>query len=255
MNKTRQMLKIEEVVGEDIRDFLFKKYWQENLTTTEIGEMLGVTSGTISSWFKRLGINARDRSQASFVRFSKTSEEERKAITKAANEKVREIIINGEFWLKGGIPGENNQAKQPEARRKNSEYHKKFNPMFNEESARKMRKSMESVMRKRATKHELLFKKALEKLGYFPKFQHAECTSILDFAFVDLKIGIELDGFSHMIHETRREKDIKQDEELEREGWIILRFFNSEIEDHLGECLREVIELVESNKRLLKEAG
>lgn len=254
MIKTKSMLRVEDQIGEDIRDYLFKKYWEEDATTTEIGEALGIASCTVSSWFKKLGITARDRSEASVVRFSKTSEEDRKAITRSANEVVRETIKTGDFWLKGAEPGENNVAKRPEVRKKISEYRKINNPMFDEQHASKMRASMEEVMRKRATPQEKIFKTAIEKLGYYPKFQHAETKCILDFAFVDLKIGIEIDGIRHVTFPSVREKDEKRDTTLESEGWILLRFFNSEIENNLGECLRDVIEIVEANKRLVKEA-
>lgn len=246
------MLVIEDEIKEDIRDFLFRKYWEEDLTTSEIGDLIGIKSCTVSTWFRRFGISARERSEASYQRFARMTEEERKAITKKANERTREIIAEGEFWLKG-VSGELNNAKKPEARRKISEYKKKNNPMHNEKYAMKMRRSMEEVLRGRATEHELLFKSGIERLGYVPKFQHAVCKCVLDFAFIDLRIGIEIDGNSHMFYEEARERDKRQEESLEREGWIILRFFNSEIENDLHGCLRDVIEVVEANKRLYEQ--
>lgn len=252
MSKTKRMLIIEDKIGEDIRDFLFRKYWEEDLTTHQIGELVGINSCTVSSWFKRLGITARDRSEASYLRFSTSTEEERKEITRKAHERIREVIDEGDFWFKG-VYGESNNAKKPEARRKISEYKKKHNPMHVEEYAKKMRESMEEVLRGRATEHELKFKEGIEKSGYRPKFQHTVCKCILDFAFLDLKIGIEIDGNSHMFYEEARERDKRQEESLEREGWIILRFFNSEIENKLDECLQDVIEIVEANKRLYEQ--
>lgn len=253
VSKTFEMRKVEERLGEDIYDFIYRKYHDEKLTTIEIGEILGYASCTIGNWMKRLGIPARTQTEAAEIKYDKMPEEKRKSLTKKANDKVRKIIKDGEFWLDGAETGANNIAKRPEVRRKNSEYHKKHNAMFNEESAAKMRRSMEGYLRTRATTQELILKKALEKLGYYPKFQHAVCRAILDFAFVDLKIGIEIDGVTHMTMPSKREKDKRRDEELERDGWIILRFFNSEIEDELGECLREIIEVVEANKRLQKK--
>lgn len=251
MNKTRSMLKTEDKLGEDICNYLYRKYWEEDLTTVEISELLGIASCTVSAWFKKLGISARDRAEASSVRHSKTSLEERKELTKSANEKFRQLRDAGDLIIdRSSLFGDSNPAKRPEVRQKISEYRKVNNPMFDEQHASKMRQSMEAVMRKRATPQELLFKKAIEKLGYYPKFQHAETKCILDFAFVNLKIGIEIDGVSHMTFPSARAKDEKRDRLLESEGWIILRFFNMEIEDNLGECLREVIEVYEANKRL-----
>lgn len=252
MSKTYTMRKVEKQVGEDIREFLQRKYHDEKLTTTEIGEILGYSNSAIRSWMNRLDIPLRSISEASQLRYSKTTEEQRKALTRNANEKLREMFKNGTLKV-NRFMGDSNPAKQPEARRKISEYKKKNNPMHHEEYAAKMRRSMEGYLRTRATPQELIIKKALEKLGYYPKFQHAACRAVLDFAFVDLKIGIEIDGIPHMTSPTVREKDKRRDGELERDGWIILRFFNSEIEDELGECLREIIEVVEANKRLQKK--
>lgn len=255
MSKTRAMLKVEERLGEDIRYFLCRKYYSENLTTKDIGEIVGYSTSTVTMWFKKLEIPLRSISDASKVRYLNTSDEERKAQTASANDKVRTLIRDGEFWLKGAEFGENNIGKRPESRRKNSEYHKKHNPMFNEDSRMKMRRSMEAVLRNRATPEELLFNEALKKTGYEFKFQHAVCRAVLDFAFVDLKIGIELDGKHHVTSAQRLHKDIYRDDELDHEGWILIRFLNSEIEDDLDGCVKEVLEVVDANRAIFRRCG
>lgn len=253
MSKTKAMLKVEKQIGEDIKRYLCRKYYSENLTTREIGELLGYSTSGVTAWCKKLDIPLRTNAESSKIRYSKTTLEQRKAITASANERTREMIKAGEFWLEGAKFGEDNIAKRPEVRKKISDCRKVDNPMFKEEHRVKMRRSMEGYLRTRATSHELLLMKKLGNFGYYPKFQHAVCRAILDFAFIDLKIGIEVDGVTHMVFPNTREKDKSRDEELDREGWIILRFFNSEIENDLGGCLREIIEVVEANKRIVSE--
>lgn len=247
MSKTRAMLKVEETIGEDIKYFLCRKYYSENLTPKDIGELVGYSTSTVSMWFRKLELPLRSMSDASKVRYLKTTEEERKAQTASANKRTREAIRDGEFWLKGGEFGEANVAKRPEVRKKISDFRKVNNPMFEEVHRMKMRRSMEAVLRNRATPQELLFNEALKKTGYEFKFQHAVCRAVLDFAFVDLKIGIELDGRHHVTNAKTLHKDIYRDDELDREGWILIRFLNSEIEDDIDGCIKEVLDIVDAN--------
>lgn len=247
MSKTKPMLKLEQDLGIDLKYYLISKYYSENKTTKEIGEELGYATPTITKWMRLLDIPRRTISDASQLRYSKTTTEERKALTANANEVTREAIRNGILWGKSFEFGENNVAKRPEARRKISEFRKVNNPMFIEEHRMKMRRSMEQVLRDRATPHEILLKEALEKTGYSFKFQHAVCRAVLDFAFLDLKIGVELDGRHHVRNPKVLHKDIYRDDELDGEGWILLRFLNSEIEEDIDGCVNEIIELVDAN--------
>ncbi len=245
------MLKVENEIGRDIEVVLREMYTEKLLSTTQISNELGISVASAKQWCKRFGIELRSNSEAKKIQHEKTPLEIRKKHTAKANEAFRRKRDEGTLvFNRPWMVTDDNPAKHPESRRKNSEFHKKHNPMFNEKSASKMRRSMERYLRTKATPQELIFKKSIEKLGYYPKFQHAAARAILDFAFTDLKIGIEIDGESHLRFDSVREKDIRRDSELEGEGWIILRFFNCEIEDDLGLCLREVIELVEANRRI-----
>lgn len=249
------MIEIENKIYLPIEVFLRERYVVGLKSTSEISEELGVSSPTIKKWMRYFQIPMRSNSESKIVQYRKTSLADRKKQTEKANIAFRKKRDAGELsFNRPWMTTDDNPAKQTEARLKNSDYHKKHNPMFNEVSRLKYSTSMESNLRKRATNHELLFKSSLEKLGYKPKFQHATTKGILDFAFVESKIGIELDGIAHMTFPSTREKDKLRDSQLEEDGWIIIRFFNSEVENHLGECIREVIDLVEANKRLIKEA-
>ena len=243
MNKTKMMRQVENRVGRELSEFLYEEYHTKRKTIHEVANEIEVKTPTLNSWFKKLNIPTRDSSEAAHVRYENTTSEYRRALTESARRKVGEYIAAGDFWLKGKF-GEDNNAKRPEARRKISEHMKKNNPMHVEEYAMKMRVSMEQVLRNRATEHELIFKKAIESRGYFPKFQHAEYKAVIDFAFIDEKVGIEIDGKPHYLNQYSREKDKLRDERLRERGWKIIRFSNERIETDIDNVVREVINIV-----------
>lgn len=253
VNKTNAMRRVEERIGRELVGFLHEEYHTKRKTLYEIADELEIKRPTLTTWFKRLNIPTRSLSEAAHVRYENTTPEYRRELTRNANKKVSEIIEEGNFWLRGKY-GEENNAKKPEARRKISEYKKKHNPMHIEEYAMKMRVSMEQVLRDRATIQELIFKKAIEEKGYFPKFQHAEYKAVIDFAFIDEKIGIEIDGDAHYLNRVVREKDRIRDKGLKNRGWEIIRFSNERIDTDLDNVVKEVVEKVcaSRNKGALK---
>ena len=87
---------------------------------------------------------------------------------------------------------------------------------------------------------EALLWKALRNraLGGF-KFrrQHPIGEYVVDFACVQCKIAIELDGVSHLCN---RERDKRRSQILQSEGWLVLRFWNTEVYDDF-EPVKEMI--------------
>jgi very-short-patch-repair endonuclease len=45
----------------------------------------------------------------------------------------------------------------------------------------------------------------------------------IDFAWPDKKIAIEIDGEQHLRFESYKEKDLRKDELLKNNGWLVLR--------------------------------
>lgn len=248
MNKTEAMLKVEERIGQNLEVFLYEEYHDNRKTVYQIADDLKMNRNTLNAWFYRLKIPTRSGSEAAKLRYEGTTLKDRQEITKNARKKIDEYIKNGDFWLKGRF-GEDNNAKCPKARQKISEYKKRNNPMHNEEYAMKMRVSMEQVLRDRATRQELLFKEGIEGIGYLPKFQHAEYKAIIDFAFLDEKLGIEIDGEAHTKIRSVVEKDKIRDKGLKDRGWIILRFPNYRIENDINNVLDEVVRVLDDLRR------
>ena len=65
----------------------------------------------------------------------------------------------------------------------------------------------------------------------------------VDIGNVDLKVGVEVDGFSHCAL-TRRDQDKKKEELLSSFGWLVLRFTNLEVESNLAGCVQKVLSII-----------
>jgi very-short-patch-repair endonuclease len=93
--------------------------------------------------------------------------------------------------------------------------------------------AMARSLRKSTVPAEALLWKALRNraLGGF-KFrrQHPLGPYIVDFACVECKLAVELDGLSHLTH---RKVDKERALFLENEGWLLMRFWNTEVYDGL----------------------
>lgn len=59
----------------------------------------------------------------------------------------------------------------------------------------------------------------------------------LDFANLDKKIDVEIDGRSHMYSGDR---DERRDEWLKNQGWTVLRFTNQEVTDSLNSVMEKI---------------
>ena len=240
MIKSEKMVEVEEKYDEDIVEILHRLYVSGGLGVAKVAEELNIGKTTARSWLIKSGIELRSLSEAKKVAYSKMSKEERTEQTRKAKEKVNYLRETGQLRIDHShLTGPNALSRRPEVRRKNSEFHRnwKDRPKKSVESLAKMRKSMEKVLRERATEQELLMKEALEAAGHEPIFQHTVGRAILDFAFIDIKVGIEIDGIFHVTNTQRREKDVERAKELEDAGWIVLRFMNHEVENNIEGCL------------------
>jgi len=89
------------------------------------------------------------------------------------------------------------------------------------------------TLRKDSVPAEALLWKALRNraLGGF-KFrrQHPIGRYVADFACVECKIAVEVDGETHL---PRKNADQKRTEILQADGWCVMRFWNNEIYEEL----------------------
>ena len=73
--------------------------------------------------------------------------------------------------------------------------------------------------------------------GFKFRRQHPLGRFVTDFACVERKVILELDGESHL---ERTQQDQLRTQWLESEGWLVIRFWNNEIYDDL-EAVKEAI--------------
>lgn len=68
----------------------------------------------------------------------------------------------------------------------------------------------------------------------------------IDFADIDRKIGIELDGHAYHSSKEQFERDRVRQRELEGHGWRFIRFAGAEIMKDVSKCVREAEEMARS---------
>ena len=68
---------------------------------------------------------------------------------------------------------------------------------------------------------------------------------IADFSCRQLRMNIEVDGVTH----DDPERDRRRDEWFRKRGWIVLRFSDEEVLEHLDETLMEIWSVVQHRKR------
>lgn len=96
---------------------------------------------------------------------------------------------------------------------------------------------------------EEMFEVFLQERGYADKYliqrEYSVFPYFIDFAFVDLKIAIEIDGSQHLL-EDRRERDKKKDILLQEQGWKVIRIAENVIKtnwDKIQEILNNFLTL------------
>jgi len=77
------------------------------------------------------------------------------------------------------------------------------------------------------------FDECIQKFDLFKKYdivnEYCESPYFIDFAFMNIKVAVELDGKQHFIHgETRKGHDNKKDAYLDEKGWTVFRIGYSE---------------------------
>ena len=97
---------------------------------------------------------------------------------------------------------------------------------------------------------EEMFLKFLNERGYADKFliqrEYSIFPYFIDFAFVDLKIAIEIDGSQHLLQE-RKAKDELKDALLIENGWRVIRIAESSVKEDWDSIQRVLDEHIDLN--------
>jgi len=101
---------------------------------------------------------------------------------------------------------------------------------------------------------EKIFKELLENLDYNKKFkivrEYCVFPYFIDFAFVDIKVAIEIDGSQHGNSDVR-ERDKRKDKLLHKEGWRIIRFHATNVLNKTDEIIKILAETIISNEKYI----
>lgn len=87
--------------------------------------------------------------------------------------------------------------------------------------------------------------------GFRFRRQHTIGNFIADFACVEAMLVIELDGEQHAKGKAS-ERDAKRDQFMDQEGWIVMRFWNHEIFDHIDSVQAVILDRLEDSVRALE---
>lgn len=88
--------------------------------------------------------------------------------------------------------------------------------------------------------------RARQILGFKFRRQHPIGSYILDFACLDIKLAIEVDGGQH---NEIQSQDILRSAWLETQGWKVVRFWNNEVLQNIDGVLEQIY------NTLSKESG
>jgi very-short-patch-repair endonuclease len=71
----------------------------------------------------------------------------------------------------------------------------------------------------------------------------------IDFAFVNEKVAVEIDGSQHLLPE-RKERDDKKDELLKKDGWFILRVSENEVKTNINSVFNTIISIINDRPKI-----
>lgn len=105
---------------------------------------------------------------------------------------------------------------------------------------------------------EKSFKKIISENGLDKKFliirEYSVFPFYIDFAFVYLKLAIEIDGSQHLL-ETRKQKDDEKDNLLIKNGWSVLHFTAYDVLYNKEMVLLKLNEVIGNNKQTYERVG
>jgi len=113
-------------------------------------------------------------------------------------------------------------------------------------NARKLRKDMPSAEKR------LWYFIRRKQLGEFRfRRQHTIGPYIADFVCVEAKLVIELDGEQHGKDEATA-YDQTRNAFMEREGWVVVRFWNNEVYDNIDGVLEAILDAAMNSVRAME---
>jgi DNA mismatch endonuclease (patch repair protein) len=235
IKREKRIKEIELKFGKPIKDLLIYLYWEEKLNQEQISKKIGFDRKIIIELMNNFNILKRPKYQY------------------ISSLKGENHSMFGKDWNSFFGKAEANKRRAEHSKRfreltikriKNSEF-----PFFDTE--------IEKIMAKELAKRGILF---VKQFGMDNKF-------VCDFAIPFLKIIIECDGDywhsnpkmysnTNLTHDQKKntQRDEFKDKYLKERGWLILRFFESDIKQNLNECIFKINNAIESRRRELNNS-
>ena len=148
--------------------------------------------------------------------------------------------------------------------------HKKYSESFKhtEETKKKMREKRLAWMKehpeqtawrlKNMSYPEKCFQKILEDNGLDKKYliyrEYSVFPYFIDFAFINEKLAVEIDGSQHL-EEDRKNRDKKKDALLLSKGWKVLRIAANEVVRDGTKALGSLLEMLENSNTVHARVG
>ena len=199
---------------EDFLKQIDKMHNVEMKTMKQISDELGIVRISLMRVCKKYGIKTRTISEDNQRRYSTMTKEQKLEQVRSANIGIR----------------------------------KKFkDPIWKENQIRKVHEAQNYC----TSAPERLFQKLINEMGYFPIAQYSEGMAgfMIDFAFPEIKLAIEIDGeYWHSLEKTIK-KDRRKDYFLKvKKGWELIRIPAKDFVLHSEHYLWEVIQCIETLK-------
>lgn len=200
--------------GITIPDFLKqidKMHNEEMKTIKQIADELGIVRISLMRVCEKYGIKTRTISEDNQRRYSTMTKEEKREQVRSANIGIREKFKD---------------------------------PIWKENQIRKVHEAQNYCI----SAPERLFQKLINEMGYFPIAQYSEGMAgfMIDFAFPEIKLAIEIDGeYWHNLENTKK-RDRRKDYFLKnKKGWELIRIPAKDFELHSDHYLWEVVQTIE----------
>lgn len=214
MSKTKSLKQLAEELGTDEKgamQIIDKEHNVDNMTIKAIAKKHGLVRISLMRWCKKYGIKTRTISEDNQRRYSTMTKEEKREQVRSANIGIREKFKD---------------------------------PIWKENQIRKVHEAQNYCI----SAPERLFQKLINEMGYFPIAQYSEGMAgfMIDFAFPEIKLAIEIDGeYWHNLESTKK-RDRRKDYFLKnKKGWELIRIPAKDFELHSDHYLWEVVQTIE----------
>ena len=206
--------KARKISVEDFIKLIDKMHNEEMKTIKQVAEELGIVRISLMRVCKKYGIKTRTIAEDNHRRYANMTEAQIKEQTRKANEGIRELFKN---------------------------------PQWKENQIKKVMEAQNFVR----SKPELLFEKLMNENGYFPEVQYTEGMAgfVLDFAFPEIKLAIEIDGeYWHSLPNAQKRDRCKNYFLGVKKGWELIRIPALDFTNNSDHYIWEVIQTIETLK-------